>query len=473
MLLYHQFKLSIALAAVLSSCNGNVQNGKDSEIRLLQVDDVEDPNDSSGPIGPIKIDVDPCCDPSLLRGDAGFRDPIKEVSFFCDDQQVVCCPDGKWNCAECIGDNGQKVLATGEVCESKCCDPAFRNSVGFTLPGNTGSTDVFCGGLPVCCLNGEWSCASSLSGGQCVGRDSGLAVPATGRVCVEKCCDPALRIADGIVLTRDFTIDNVVNVKVCNAFLSTQTPQCCPEGNWVCPTDTPNGLRYRCGGTLLENVDGAHCEEKCCENVDKEYCDQPIDPSSTGAFAPIACCPNGTWACPNYPVTVPLTYTCGDRIINEPEGEACEDCCLRETEPACPLGQPSLNDVPGCCPDGRWMCRPALSSAYGCHSTETVEGVIGVEQPDGDVCGEPPYMYKLPEWWDRIKKDHEGPRLRRCYKRQHPPKSGLGCSRFPKTCYWGNQICPDATTPGATFPYPSVKSTCDGDKWFSEFFPCP
>jgi len=431
-----------------------------SEIRLLQQED-RPFDDAEGSIPNVVVVLaDPliCCDPSLLRNSVGFKQ--LDFSVFCGDPPV-CCPNGEWSCSNnaCLDTNGVPVPATGEVCIQKCCDPSLRNSVGFKLP----DVSVFCDEPPVCCPNGEWSCPYSgtlSSPADACLANNGVPVFPNGQVCIEKCCDPALRTKDGIIINRDWTKLGV-SVKLCQITpqgAPQETPQCCPDGNWVCSTNTPNGQRYQCGGTELAIADGLICEEKCCELIDKDLC------IGAGVFTKSACCPDGTWVCPDDASVTPLAFTCGERILHAPEGKPCETCCLRETEPTC-----YDDDPPACCEDGRWSCRPGFDSGFGCHDVDNF--VIGVNSPKGDVCDEAPWMYVEPDWWERIKKDHVGSRLKRCFKRQHHLQNGFPCTSNPKTCYWGDKQCPNAIT--GPFPYPSVKCSCSGSKWNCVAQPCP
>lgn len=187
------------------------------------------------------------------------------------------------------------------------------------------------------------------------------------------------------------------------------------------------------------------------------------------------CCDDGSWVCPaleSSPSGPTLTvWTCnnGDRFLDNPKGPIC-NCCDPEEMPDCFCGSPA------CCPEGRWSCQKSIDDCYQCK-----DGPLpGRKQ--GQICGEGPYRYELPPWWDAIGRNHNSAVdgvLRRCFRRPHATCSGDRCG-IRKTCYWGEQVCPEVnpivdflTDPSG--PYPTTKCTCDGPKgtWTCDKVFCP
>mmetsp|Transcript_6826 Transcript_6826/g.11310 ORF Transcript_6826/g.11310 Transcript_6826/m.11310 type:complete len:333 (+) Transcript_6826:67-1065(+) len=90
------------------------------------------------------------------------------------------------------------------------------------------------------------------------------------------------------------------------------------------------------------------------------------------------------------------------------------------------------------------------------------------------------WTYELPDWWDMVI-EHEGDDyLKKCKRREEPPRHGKKCPRRTKTCYWGNQQCDDVDGKNrpVTFPYATTSCHCDGTvdrrgRWSCENVACP
>lgn len=54
-------------------------------------------------------------------------------------------------------------------------------------------------------------------------------------------------------------------------------------------------------------------------------------------------------------------------------------------------------------------------------------------------------------------------KFKRCGCRPNPPVDGEGCRRLPKTCFWGEQMCPPGTPGGTT--QPMVQCVCQNEQW--------
>lgn len=73
---------------------------------------------------------------------------------------------------------------------------------------------------------------------------------------------------------------------------------------------------------------------------------------------------------------------------------------------------------------------------------------------------EPPYFQK---YEDLLGQDY----MKRCVKRQTPPKDGDTCRRLPKACLFGEQTCPDGSVE------PTTRCNCQDGVWSCEDFQCP
>jgi hypothetical protein len=74
-----------------------------------------------------------------------------------------------------------------------------------------------------------------------------------------------------------------------------------------------------------------------------------------------------------------------------------------------------------------------------------------------------------PIWWEQVKetfKKGKHSRLKRCSMRKTPPLEGESCSKKPKTCFFGSQLCPDI------LDYPTLKCDCKKRKWTCKMEQC-
>lgn len=64
----------------------------------------------------------------------------------------------------------------------------------------------------------------------------------------------------------------------------------------------------------------------------------------------------------------------------------------------------------------------------------------------------------IPPWFDMVKANFTGTRLRRCYKRTTPPTEGRRCASRPKTCYFGSKTCSVGSA-----VRPAIRCYCSGE----------
>ena len=76
-----------------------------------------------------------------------------------------------------------------------------------------------------------------------------------------------------------------------------------------------------------------------------------------------------------------------------------------------------------------------------------------------------------PIWFPYIKATFQGTNLQRCEHRSNAPLNGGRCDRRPKTCFFGNQACPDIISTSGT--YPETRCDCTARTWKCQALPCP
>ena len=77
-----------------------------------------------------------------------------------------------------------------------------------------------------------------------------------------------------------------------------------------------------------------------------------------------------------------------------------------------------------------------------------------------------------PSWFPYIKATFQGTNLQRCGHRSTAPSNGAKCGRLPKTCFFGNQPCPDISTIG-TYPLTRCDCDCSTGAWNCKALLCP
>jgi hypothetical protein len=119
---------------------------------------------------------------------------------------------------------------------------------------------------------------------------------------------------------------------------------------------------------LVENPVGTVCDtggSNCCA---------PTIPLRCLIGQP-ACCPEGSWACPNGDTN---EYPCADGPITEPAGPICDhnkyvtntagdSCCDPNLPSLCKEGQAM------CCPNGSWICPGVTTGTYNCEGEVFVQ----------------------------------------------------------------------------------------------------
>jgi len=289
---------------------------------------------AADPQGPICLGLPPNYPGGDTPGDEENCDPALKPDgnnggSVCTDG-FRCCPNGKWTCG--IGDGTFPCDGTGPsiTTTNMECDPDLE-------PGKNGNP--ICSEDHECCGDGYWLC----------GIGDGTNPCADGAVLVLPPAMPGTRTSGCDAALEPGTNDNP---------FCTDGYDCCADGNWLCGIGDGSPP---CGDQDTNESPLPLTKQACC--------DPEAQPE--GCFEGLACCPDGKWGCSIGDAT---NFACGNDVIEKPNGPVCGEnasgCCDSVTMPLCLIGSAA------CCPQGTWACPNGLTNLYPCGRAKNPAGPV-------------------------------------------------------------------------------------------------